>query len=78
MAKYLVGDPKHDIAAAEAAFRRALELNPDLPLAHNLYTYVEIEEFAGARNAMRRLLGLTRHGVADPDLYGGLVVACVT
>ena len=76
MAKYLAGDPKEDIAAAEAAFRRALELNPDLPLAHNLYTFFEIEEFAGARSAMLRLLGLARHGVADPDLYGGLVVAC--
>jgi len=76
MAKYLAGDPKENIATAAAAFRRALELNPDLPLAHNLYTYFEIEEFAGARSAMLRLLGLTRHGAADPDLYGGLVVAC--
>jgi tetratricopeptide (TPR) repeat protein len=25
---------------------------------------------------MLRLLGLTRHGAADPELYGGLVVAC--
>jgi serine/threonine protein kinase/tetratricopeptide (TPR) repeat protein len=76
MAKYLTGDPTENIAAAEAAFRRALELNPDLPLTHNLYTFFEIEEFAGARSAMLRLLGLTRHGAADPDLYGGLVVAC--
>jgi non-specific serine/threonine protein kinase len=76
MAKYLAGDPKENIAAAETAFRRALELNPDLPLAHSLYTFFEIEEFAGARSAMLRLLGLTRHGAADPDLYGGLVVAC--
>jgi serine/threonine protein kinase len=76
MAKYLAGDPKANIAAAETAFRRALELNPELPLAHSLYTYFEIEEFAGARSAMLRLLGLTRHGTADPDLYGGLVVAC--
>jgi serine/threonine protein kinase len=76
MAKYLSGEPKENIAAAETAFRRALELNPDLPLAHNLYTYFEIEEFAGARSAMLRLLGLTRQGTADPDLYGGLVVAC--
>jgi tetratricopeptide (TPR) repeat protein len=76
MAKYQTGDPKENIAAAEAAFRRALELNPDLPLAHNLYTFFEIEEFAGARSAMRRLLGLTRYGAADPELYAGLVVAC--
>ena len=47
MAKYLAGDPKENITAAEAAFRRALELSPDLPLAHNLYTFFEIEEFAG-------------------------------
>ena len=57
MAKYLAGDPKENITAAEAAFRCALELSPNLPLAHNLYTFFEIEEFAGARSAMLRLLG---------------------
>ncbi len=76
MAKYGAGGMQENIAAAEAAFRRALELNPELPLAHSLYTYFEIEEFGAARQAMLRLLGLTRHGAADPELFAGLVVAC--
>ena len=76
MAKYGAGGLQENITAAEAAFRRALELSPELPLAHNLYTYFEIEEFGAARQAMLRLLGLARHGTADPDLFGGLVVAC--
>ena len=39
----------------EEAFQRALELNPDLSIAHNLYTIVEVET-GRARQAMLRLL----------------------
>jgi eukaryotic-like serine/threonine-protein kinase len=76
LAKYGHGDIQEDRRAAEAAFRTALELNPDLPLAHSLYTYFEIEEFGAAREAMLRLLRLATTRAADPDLYAGLVVAC--
>jgi serine/threonine protein kinase/tetratricopeptide (TPR) repeat protein len=76
MAKYGYGDASEDIRRAEEAFRRALAINPDLPLAHNLYTYFEIEELARAKEAMLRLLRMVESRAADADLYAGLVVAC--
>jgi eukaryotic-like serine/threonine-protein kinase len=62
-------------AHAEEAFRRALELNPDLSIAHNLYTAVEVET-GRARQAMLRLLERARLRSADPELFAGLVQAC--
>jgi tetratricopeptide (TPR) repeat protein len=76
MSKYGYGDSREEIQHAEEAFRRALEINPDLPLAHNLYTYFEIEEQARAKEAMLRLLRMVESRAADADLYAGLVVAC--
>jgi eukaryotic-like serine/threonine-protein kinase len=76
LAKYGYGDVAEERRRAEEAFRTALELNPDLPLAHNLYTYFEIEEFGAAPSALLRLLRLAESRAADPDLYAGLVVAC--
>jgi tetratricopeptide (TPR) repeat protein len=76
LAKYGAGNITEERDLAEEAFRKALKLNPDLPLAHNLYTYFEIEEFGAAPQAVMRLLGQIKSGTADPDLYAGLVVAC--
>jgi non-specific serine/threonine protein kinase len=76
LAKYGHGDIQENRRAAQEAFRTALELNPDLPLAHSLYTYFEVEEFGAACDAMVRLLRLATTRAADPDLYAGLVVAC--
>jgi eukaryotic-like serine/threonine-protein kinase len=76
LAKYAHGNVEEDRRAAEEAFRKALELNPELPLAHSLYTYFEIEEHGAACEAMVRLLRLATGRAADPDLYAGLVVAC--
>jgi serine/threonine protein kinase len=76
LSKYGYGDVSEERRRAEEAFRTALELNPDLPLAHNLYTYFEIEEFGAAPEAVLRLLRQVQSGAADPDLYAGLVVAC--
>jgi tetratricopeptide (TPR) repeat protein len=60
---------------AEAAFKRALDLNSELALAHNLYAQFEVD--AGrAQAAMVRLLERAREGSADPELFAGLVVAC--
>jgi eukaryotic-like serine/threonine-protein kinase len=59
----------------EEAFQRAFALNPDLALAHNLYTYMEVET-GRALNAVQRLLGRLRSRTNDPDLYAGLVQAC--
>lgn len=76
LGKYGFGDISEERRQAAEAFRTALELNPDLPLAHNLYTYFEVEELAAAPQAVLRLLGLIDRRRADPDLYAGLVVAC--
>ena len=74
MSKYYGRDIFANLDRAERAFRRALELNPDLPIAHQLYTHFEVE--AGrAESAMRRLIERTRAGTADPELFGGLVTA---
>lgn len=71
-AKYL--QEAGEVERAEEAFRRALEINPDLPLAHNLYAQLECD--AGrAIDAMRRLLPRA-HASTDPELFAGLVHAC--
>ena len=60
---------------AEDAFRRALDLNPELSIAHNLYTMVEIET-GHPRRAMLRLLERAGAHAGDPELFAGLVQAC--
>ena len=60
---------------AEAAFERALALNPDLPVAHNLYTALELER-GRSKQAMLRLLERAQVTSADADLFAGLVPAC--
>jgi tetratricopeptide (TPR) repeat protein len=75
MAKYGHVEPAPAYAEAERAFRRALELDPELPAAHNLFTYFEVEELGRARDAMTRLLGRARARPDDPELFAGLVTA---
>ena len=58
---------------AEAAFRRALDLNPDLPIAHKLFAQLEVD-LGRAHDAMARLI--ERAHSADPELLAGLVSAC--
>lgn len=76
LGKYGAEGQAENLALAGQAFRRALEISPDLPLAHNLYTYFEIEERGRAPEAMLRLLERVGTGAADPQLFAGLVVAC--
>jgi TolB-like protein/tetratricopeptide (TPR) repeat protein len=60
---------------ADEAIQRAFRINPDLSLAHHLYTHFEVD--AGrASDAMLRLLGRVRHCATDPELFAGLVHAC--
>ena len=61
-------------AKAEEALRRALELNPDLSLAHHFYAYLEMELGRG-EEAMLRLLDRVKRHRADPELLAGLVHA---
>lgn len=60
---------------AEAGFRRALELNPDLPLAQSLYADLEVDTNR-AEQAMLRLLGRLDASGPHPELLAGLVQAC--
>jgi TolB-like protein/predicted Ser/Thr protein kinase len=75
IAMYTGEDSDATYALADEAFKRALELNPDLSLAHNLFTVVELET-GRAREAMLRLLQRARVQLADPELFAGLVQAC--
>jgi len=64
-----------NFAKAEHALKRALELNPDLSLAHNQYAHLEVD--AGqARQAVVRLLERIRKASSEPELFAGLVHAC--
>ena len=65
-----------NLKLAEQAFQRALELNPDSSLTHNLYTYFEVEEQGRARESMLRLLERVRVRPNDPLTFAGLVVTC--
>jgi DNA-binding winged helix-turn-helix (wHTH) protein/tetratricopeptide (TPR) repeat protein len=73
IAKYRPGDTQRGLEQAEAAFRRALELNPDLPIAHKLLAQLEVD-LGRARDAMVRLS--ERAHAADPELLAGLVSVC--
>ncbi|MGH9330003.1 MAG: FlgO family outer membrane protein, partial [Vicinamibacterales bacterium] len=76
LAKYgFVPDPEDERRRAEEAFQRALELNPDLSIAHNLYTALEVEG-GRAEASMVRLLERLRGRTDDPELLTGLVLAC--
>ncbi len=58
-------------AEGRSAVERALELNPDLPLAHNLYTNIQVDQ-GHAMDAMKRLLTRLRKSKTDPELFAGL------
>ncbi len=73
MAKYQPKGPQESLDQAEAAFRRALDLNPDLPIAHKLFAQLEVD-LGRAQDAMGRLI--ERGHTADPELLAGLVSTC--
>jgi hypothetical protein len=75
LAKYYHERPEENLARAEACFKRALELDPELTVAHKLYVHHE-SEMGHAREAMLRLLGLARSTRNDPEIFAGLVHAC--
>jgi DNA-binding winged helix-turn-helix (wHTH) protein/tetratricopeptide (TPR) repeat protein len=64
-----------NLELAQWAFHRAFALNPDLPIAHNLYTQIEAD-LGNAQTAMVRLLNHAETHPNDPELFGGLVQAC--
>jgi serine/threonine protein kinase len=60
---------------AEQAFQRALELSPDLPLAHRYITHFESES-GRAGDAIVRLLKHAATNRQDAQPFAGLVHAC--
>lgn len=72
LAKFFPEGHEHRLKNAEEAFERALQLNPDLSLAHNYYSQFEVEE-GRTKEALARLLARATSGSSDPDIYTGLV-----
>jgi DNA-binding winged helix-turn-helix (wHTH) protein len=58
--------------SAEAAFERALALDPSLPLTHGLYAQFEVDT-GRAADALARLLHLIECHGPDPAAFAGLV-----
>ena len=77
-ARWLIGKysegAEEELVAGRNAVERALELNPHLPLAHNLYTNIQVDQ-GHALDAMRRLLKRLRSSKTDPELLAGLTHA---
>ena len=67
--------PRANDRLAETAFERALELSPDLPLAHRYLTHFE-SEGGRAGEAIVRLLRHAATNRHDAQLFAGLVHAC--
>lgn len=70
MAKYLTTGAGEGLEQAESAFQQALELNPDLAIAHKFYAQLEVD-LGRATDAMTRLL--PRAQGADPEIFAALI-----
>jgi tetratricopeptide (TPR) repeat protein len=73
--KYIGVDSAENMARAEQALNRALELNPDLSVAENVLAHLAVD-LGRAEEAMVRLLRRAKDRPADPELYAGLTYAC--
>ena len=60
---------------AESAARRALELNPDLAIAHRQYAAIEVTT-GRALESVLRLLDRVARGTNDPAVFAALVTSC--
>jgi serine/threonine protein kinase/tetratricopeptide (TPR) repeat protein len=74
LAKFTL-DSEANLTKAEEAFQQALDLNPDLAMAHNLYAQLEAD-LGRAPEAMQRLLQRARSTPNDAELFAGLVHVC--
>ena len=75
ISKWLVNETSSTLQLAETAFKRALELNPDLSSAEHAYAYLEVD-LGRATDAMSRLVRLAKTRNSDPEIFAGLVHAC--
>jgi serine/threonine protein kinase len=72
--KYNLGSVE-GLRAADAAFQEAFRLNPHLPLAHHLYTHLQVDQ-GRTLDALKRLLERTHLRRSDPELFAGLGHVC--
>jgi TolB-like protein len=72
--KYNLGSLE-GLQAADEAFQTALRLNPDLTLAHNLYTHLQVDQ-GRSLDALKRLLDRAHRRSSDAELFAGLSHAC--
>ncbi|HLW51365.1 MAG TPA: protein kinase [Candidatus Angelobacter sp.] len=72
--KYNLG-AQEGLDAADAAFQTALRLNPDLALAHNYYTRLQVDQ-GRSLDALKRLLERAQHRRNDPEIFAGLAHVC--
>jgi DNA-binding winged helix-turn-helix (wHTH) protein/tetratricopeptide (TPR) repeat protein len=75
IAKFEGGPASDGLELAESCFRKALELSPELPLAHSLYALLEVDR-GRALGAMQRLVRRGLAGSSEPELFAALVQAC--
>ncbi len=73
MAKYFGENSEEHQRIAADAFERAFEIDPESPIAHNYYTYYQLEELGDPRGAMMRLLEFVTRGTTDANYWAGLV-----
>ena len=71
MAKYLKTGAGEGLRQAEGALRQALDLNPDLAIAHKFYAQLEVD-LGRASDAMTRLLPRAQRA-ADPEIFAALI-----
>jgi non-specific serine/threonine protein kinase len=69
--KYVDAEATERFAKAEVALRRALELNPDLSSAEQVYAALEVD-LGRAEESMVRLLRRARDRSSDPELFAAL------
>jgi serine/threonine protein kinase len=72
--KYNLGSAE-GLRSANEAFQQALQLNPNLTLAHNLYTHLQVDQ-GRSLDAMKRLLERAHQRRSDAELFAGLGHVC--
>ena len=70
-----IEDATGNYPRSEEALHRALELSPELSVAHRFYAHLEAD-LGRAPKAMVRLLNQASRLGNDPDLFAGLVHVC--
>ncbi len=68
-------DVEENLAHAESSLKRALDLNPELTIAHNLYAQLETD-LGRSKDALVRLTACAISSSSDPEVFAGLVQAC--